>query len=51
MEKLLIPTSLSGSINGVIAVGASNSGDLSAVSTNAAALSAETRAFYSQYGR
>jgi len=44
------PAFLSGSNNGVIAVGSSKSGDLSEGVSNVVSLSAEERASYSQYG-
>ena len=47
-NEIAYPASLSGSIAGLISVGASNSGDLSGVNTASELL--ETRAFYSQYG-
>ena len=47
-NEIAYPASLSGTIAGVISVGASNSGDLSGVNTASELL--ETRAFYSQYG-
>ena len=42
------PANLSSTIDGLIAVGSSNSGDLSGI--NAASLTQERRAYYSQYG-
>ena len=46
--EVAYPARESTNINGLIAVGSSNSGDLSGLNT--ASLSSESRAFYSQYG-